>query len=133
MIDIFAGVLLLLGGAFGFLAALGMVRLPDTIIRMHAATKAGTLGCGCILLAVALYFPDTPTTLRAVGAILLIFLTAPIAAHLIGRAAYRSGIHLWHGTWIDELQKDREKKLRSEKRSPRRGGQQRGRRPGRRT
>jgi multicomponent Na+:H+ antiporter subunit G len=131
MIDILAGVLLLLGGAFGFLAALGMVRLPDTIIRMHAATKAGTLGCGFVLFAVALYFPDSPTTLRAVAAILFVFLTAPIAAHLIGRAAYRSGIHLWHGTWTDELQKDREKTRPSDKRSPRRGGRPKGRRPGR--
>lgn len=102
--QIAAGIVLLLGGAFGFLAALGMLRLPDTIIRMHAATKAGTLGCGCALLAVALRFPDAATTLRAVAAILFVFLTAPVAAHLIGRAAYRSGVHLWHGTWIDELE-----------------------------
>jgi multicomponent Na+:H+ antiporter subunit G len=128
MIDIAAGILLLLGGAFGFLAALGLVRLPDAIIRMHAATKAGTLGCGFILLGVAVYFPDTPTTLRAVAAILLVLLTAPIAAHLIGRAAYRSGIRLWHGTWTDELQKDREKRHRPTKRPPRRGGRQGGRR-----
>lgn len=94
---------LLLGGVFGFLAALGMWRLPDTIIRMHAATKAGTLGCGFILLAVALYFYDTATSLRAVAAFLFLMLTAPVAAHLIGRAAYRVGVRLWQGTWIDEL------------------------------
>ncbi|MEJ2721892.1 MAG: monovalent cation/H(+) antiporter subunit G [bacterium] len=122
--QIAAGVVLLFGGVFGFFAALGMLRLPDTIIRMHAATKAGTLGCGCALLAVALHYPDAATTLRAVAAIFFVSLTAPVAAHLIGRAAYRSGIHLWHGTWVDELEHshDGEQRRRStikRKHSPR--------------
>ncbi len=112
--EIVAALALLLGGAFGFLAALGMLRLPDTLIRMHAATKAGTLGCGCALLAVALYFHDAAISLRAVAAIFIVLLTAPVAAHLIGRAAYRSGIHLWQGTWVDEL-----KDVYDKKRSPR--------------
>jgi multicomponent Na+:H+ antiporter subunit G len=102
--------LLLLGGAFGFLAALGMWRLPDTIIRMHAATKAGTLGCGFILLAAAFYFYDTATSLRAVSTFFFLMLTAPVAAHLIGRAAYRVGVRLWRGTWIDELKSVYEEK-----------------------
>ena len=84
-------------------AALGMLRLPDTIIRMHAATKAGTLGAGLILIAEATFFQDLGITLRALAAITFLLLTAPVAAHLIGRAAYYSGIKLWKKTWIDQL------------------------------
>jgi len=84
-------------------AALGMLRLPDTIIRMHAATKAGTLGAGLILIAEAVFYQEIGITLRALAAIVFLLLTAPVAAHLIGRAAYYSGIKLWKKTCIDQL------------------------------
>ena len=73
---------------------------------MHAATKAGTLGAGLILIAVAFFYADLGITLRSLAAITFLLLTAPVAAHLIGRAAYYSGIRLWEKTWIDQL-KDR--------------------------
>lgn len=73
---------------------------------MHAATKAGTLGAGLILIAVAFFYADLGITLRSLAAIMFLLLTAPVAAHLIGRAAYYSGIRLWEKTWIDQL-KDR--------------------------
>jgi multicomponent Na+:H+ antiporter subunit G len=95
--------LVLAGGLFGFLAAVGMLRLPDTITRMHASTKAGTLGAGLIMAAVAVHFMEVGITLRAGAAILFLLLTAPVAAHVIGRAAYRCGIRLWDRTWKDEL------------------------------
>ncbi len=96
-------VLVLAGGLFGFIAAVGMLRLPDMITRMHASTKAGTLGAGLIMAAVAVHFMEIGITLRAAAAILFLLLTAPVAAHVIGRAAYRCGIKLWERTWIDEL------------------------------
>jgi multicomponent Na+:H+ antiporter subunit G len=80
-----------------------MLRLPDMIMRMHASTKAGTLGAGLILAAVAIHFMEVGITLRAAAAILFLLLTAPVAAHVIGRAAYRCGIRLWERTWVDEL------------------------------
>ena len=104
--DIFTTLFLVLGSLFCFVAALGMLRLPDTVIRMHAATKAGTLGAGLILIAEAFFYAELGITLRALAAISFLLLTAPVAAHLIGRAAYYSGIRLWHKTWIDQL-KDR--------------------------
>ena len=73
---------------------------------MHAATKAGTLGAGLILIAVAFFYADLGITLRSLAAIMFLLLTAPVAAHLIGRAAYYSGIRLWEKTWIEQL-KDR--------------------------
>ena len=106
MNDILTALFLVLGSLFCFVAALGMLRLPDTVIRMHAATKAGTLGVGLILIGEAFFYAELGITLRALAAISFLLLTAPVAAHLIGRAAYYSGIRLWHKTWIDQL-KDR--------------------------
>jgi multicomponent Na+:H+ antiporter subunit G len=103
MSDIITSFLLVSGSLFSLVAALGMLRLPDTIIRMHAATKAGTLGAGLILIAEAALYQELGVTLRALAAITFLLLTAPVAAHLIGRAAYYSGIKLWKKTWIDQL------------------------------
>jgi multicomponent Na+:H+ antiporter subunit G len=103
MSEIFAGVLILIGSVFCLVAALGIVRLPDTLTRMHAATKAGTLGAGLLIIGAAVFFQDLGVTLRAVTIIGLVVLTAPVAAHLIGRASYESGMALSDRTWIDEL------------------------------
>jgi multicomponent Na+:H+ antiporter subunit G len=103
MNEIITALLLVLGSLFCFVAALGMLRLPDTVIRMHAATKAGTLGAGLILIGVAFFYAELGITLRALAAISFLLLTAPVAAHLIGRAAYYSGVKLWKKTWIDQL------------------------------
>jgi multicomponent Na+:H+ antiporter subunit G len=100
---VIASVLLIVGSVFCLVAAVGMLRLPDTLIRMHAATKAGTLGAGCILAAEAVIAAELGTTLKAIAAIVFLLLTAPVAAHLIGRAAYHQGIRLFDKTWIDEL------------------------------
>ena len=101
--DMITALFLVAGGIFSFIASLGMLRLPDTIIRMHAATKAGALGAGLIFIAQAFYHFELATTLRALAAVTFILLTAPVAAHLIGRAAYCSKVTLWKKTWIDEL------------------------------
>jgi multicomponent Na+:H+ antiporter subunit G len=103
MSAIIGAALLLIGSLFCLVAAVGMLRLPDTLIRMHAATKAGALGTGCILAAEAVVAGELGTTLRAAAVIVFLLLTAPVAAHLIGRAAYHRGIHLFDKTWIDEL------------------------------
>ena len=87
MIAYLAGVLCLLGGAFALIAALGILRLPDVLTRMHASTKAGTLASALILVAVALQFQDMGVTAKAIAAILFLMLTAPLAAHMLGRSA----------------------------------------------
>ena len=118
--DIATGLLLLLGSGFVFVAGLGIVRMPDLLIRMHASTKAGTLGCGLILLATALHFQDFAVASRAIAAFLFLLITAPVAAHLIGRAAYLAGIRLWDGTVIDEWGRDRDAAEAGETTPPRR-------------
>ena len=98
--------LVLLGGFVCVVAGLGILRLPDVLIRMHASTKAGTLGSGLILTAVAVYFGDAATITRAVAAILFLLVTAPVAAHMIGRAAFRQGVPLWN-TKIEDGAEDK--------------------------
>jgi len=93
--EIILSALVLLGVFFCFVAGLGVLRLPDVLIRMHASTKAGTLGAGLILVAVAIYFGDTATITRAVATILFLLITAPVAAHMIGRAAFRTKVAMW--------------------------------------
>ena len=96
--------LLLVGALFVLVAALGLVRLPDLLMRMHAAAKAGTLGAGLLLIAIAVSSPETSVVARAAATIVFLLLTAPIAAHLIARAAYHTGeAALWKHTCVDEL------------------------------
>lgn len=95
--------LVLIGGCFCVLAAVGLLRMPDVYTRMQAATKAGTLGVGCMVLAVATYFVSLDVVLEALLVIGMLFMTAPIASHLIARAAYFVGSPLWEGTAHDEM------------------------------
>lgn len=106
MVDLAVAALLLLGGGFILVAGLGLLRMPDVFIRMHASTKAGTLGIGLMLVATALRFGDPAIVARALLIALFVLLTAPVAAHLIARAAYRAGTPLWAGSVIDELRPD---------------------------
>lgn len=94
---------LLIGAAFVFVAALGILRFPDLFTRMHAASKAGSLGLGCTLVAVAVSFPVLNVIVKALLVLLFVFLTAPVAAHMIGRAAYLLRVPFWRGTGSDAL------------------------------
>ena len=96
--------LMVIGAALILLAAVGVVRMPDLYSRMQSATKASTLGVGCTMLAVAVDFADLGITTRVVLIVAFVFLTAPVSAQMIGRAAYYVGVPLWKGTTLDELQ-----------------------------
>jgi multicomponent Na+:H+ antiporter subunit G len=89
MTDVLSGILIQIGGLFALIASLGIIRLPDVLTRMHASTKAGTLASTLILAAVAIRFPETGVITKCIAAILFLLLTAPLAAHMIGRASYR--------------------------------------------
>ena len=77
--------------------------MPDLLMRMHAGTKAGTLGVSLILISVMVYFGTIAVTTKALIAIIFLFITIPIGAHVLGRAAYFINIPLWHNTTVDEL------------------------------
>lgn len=98
--------LLLLGGTFfALVAAIGVVRMPDIYMRLSAASKASTLGTSFILTAVALFFGTTAVSGKVVAIIAFTLLTAPVAAHMLGRAAYFSGEPLWGKSKVDQLGK----------------------------
>ncbi len=87
--DILAGICVLLGGVFAVISGLGLVRMQDVLMRMHASTKAGTLGSALAMAGAALHFWDSGVTVRSIATVVFLMLTAPIAAHMIGRAAFR--------------------------------------------
>ena len=103
MIELLVAAMLLFGSLLAAIAGLGLLRLPDVLIRMHASTKAGTLGVGLILAATALHYAEPGPSFRALATIVFLLITAPVAAHMIARAAYRTGVALWDHTVIDEL------------------------------
>lgn len=92
-----------IGGVFMFVAALGVLRMPDLFMRLSTTTKASTLGACSLLLASAVHFNDFGIGARIAAIIAFIVMTAPVAAHMIGRAAYISNEPLWEGTVRDEL------------------------------
>lgn len=98
-----AAVIMLTGTLFVIVSALGALRMPDLFMRMHAATKAGTLGAGLILLSALVLFSTTAVTTKAILTFVLLLLTAPVAAHVLGRAAYYDGVPLWDQTEVDAL------------------------------
>lgn len=91
------------GAFFMLLAGIGILRMPDLFLRMSSTAKAGTLGAGLILIGAALHFNEFSIFTRTSAIIVFLFLTAPVATHMIGRAAYFDGIPLWKGTVLDEL------------------------------
>jgi multicomponent Na+:H+ antiporter subunit G len=102
MSDLLAAALLLTGAGFVLLAAVGLLRMPDLFLRMTCSTKAATLGVSTMAAGIALHFDDLGVTARAAAGAVLLLVTAPVAAQMIGRAAYVLGVPLWRGT-IDEL------------------------------
>lgn len=104
MIEIIVGVLALLGALFILMAGIGVVRMPDTYLRMSVATKSTTLGVGLSLAALGAYFQDQMTTMRVMIIIIFVMITAPVSAHLISRATYISKNKLWDKSVCDDLQ-----------------------------
>ncbi len=102
MTDIVAALLMIGGTSFMLVAAIGLLRFPDLYTRTHAVTKAGTLGIGLLLVSAAVSFGEISITTRTLMAILFVFLTAPVSAHMIGRAGYLGTAPLWEETVFDD-------------------------------
>ncbi|WP_117237961.1 monovalent cation/H(+) antiporter subunit G [Thermus sediminis] len=102
MLELLVALLLLAGAFFVLVAALGVLRFPDLLMRMHASTKAGTLGVGLIVLAAVAHFGELGITAKGLVGVFFILLTAPVGAHVIARAAYLVGVRLWEKTVVNE-------------------------------
>ena len=86
----------MIGGLFFMaVAALGLIRLPDFFSRAHAVSKAETLGIVLALLGLAIYDGGSLVSLKLGLALVFVFLANPVAAHLLTRAAVRSGVMPW--------------------------------------
>lgn len=91
VLDTTAGVFLVAGGLLSVAAGIGLIRFPDALSRMHAATKPQVLGLMLVLVAIALSERSWTALLVLAPIILFQMVTAPVSAHMIGRAAYRAG------------------------------------------
>ncbi len=89
MTDLLTLVFALLGAFFVLVASIGVVRFPDTLSRLHAATKAGAFGTALLLVAAVAHFQTVEVLVKALLTLAFFYLTAPIAGHLLGRVAYR--------------------------------------------
>lgn len=99
----------ILGGAFfGFVAAIGIIRLPDMYTRLHAASKSSTLGVMMMMTGTFLYFwyVEGYVDTELILAVLFIFITAPVAAHLLSRSAFHADVEPYQLTILNELKRD---------------------------
>lgn len=105
LIELLAALLILFGAVVSVISAFGMIRLPDVYTRSHAATKSATLSVLSCLLGAFIYFwiHDGYVSIRLILGIVFVFITAPIAGHLVCRAAYRSRVPLAKGSGDDAL------------------------------
>ena len=103
VVDVVSGALILGGCLLAVLASVGLVRFPDVFARMHAATKPATLGLVLVATGAILQVDAWSGVTKLAIVIALQFLTAPVGAHLVGRAAYHAGGTLADGTIVDDL------------------------------
>ena len=89
--DVASAVLLLIGSFFALVAAIGVVRLPDLLSRMHAATKPQVIGLMLILLGFALRLRDPSTFGMLALVVIMQMTTSVVAGHMVGRASFRAG------------------------------------------
>lgn len=103
--EVVAGVFIFVGTIISLISAIGLVRLPDVYTRSHAGSKSSTLGVLSVLVGTLLYFviSEGYFSIRLILGIGFVFLTAPVAAHVICRAAYRSNVPLTEASAEDEL------------------------------
>ncbi len=89
MLEIILAILIILGGFFTLVGSIGLFKLPDFYMRLHGPTKASTLGVGAILIASSVYFSSKSgdISLHEVLVTLFLFITAPVSAHLMAKAA----------------------------------------------
>lgn len=103
LVTLLVAAMVVIGAFFTLVAALGLLRLPDVYTRMHAASKAGTLGSGVLLIALGIQAGDTGTLTRSLAGVAFFLLTAPISAHLLAKASYAMGYRMTGRSVMDEM------------------------------
>lgn len=103
MIEWLVFIFLIMGAAFVLVSAIGLLRLPDLFIRIHASTKTTSLGFMLMLAGMMLTFPEWAVILKGILTILFVFLTAPLGSHMISKAGNILGIRKWDYYTHDDL------------------------------
>ena len=111
-LDLAAQVCVLLGAFLSVAAGVGLLRFPDALSRLHAATKPQVLGLLFVVAGIALEARSFPTLLALAPVLLFQVLTAPISAHMVARAGYRTGNFRRELLLVDELEEAVEKATR---------------------
>lgn len=119
IVELLAALLILFASIMSVISAFGIIRMPDVYTRSHAATKSSTLAVLLALTGAFIYLiaATNYVSVRLLLGIVFVFLTAPVAGHLITRAAYRSGVKLSEQSGEDALYEqlfDEKGKKRSE-------------------
>ena len=102
MWTVIEAIAIVLGVFFMLVSSIGLIRMPDFYSRIHAPTKAATFGLFFLLLAVVIGVPEPVVLTKAVLALVFIAATAPVGAHIMARAAYRTDVAPGPETIIDE-------------------------------
>jgi multicomponent Na+:H+ antiporter subunit G len=107
MMEWITALLLMTGALFMLVAAIGVVKLSDVYMRMHAITKAASLGAILMLVAVFLWYPQWIVGIEALMVVLFVIFTSPIGAHMIARVSHHMGVPMGEGYVMDELQEEK--------------------------
>jgi len=106
MINALGLILISIGLFFDFVGCLGLVRLPDVYNRLQASTKCITLGTCSILLGAFVIHGLTAAGIKALLCMMFLMLTSPVSAHVLARAAHKSGVKLWEKSVVDKYAED---------------------------
>lgn len=107
MIELFAYVLLAVGSACALIGSMGIVRFPDVYNRLHANTVVVVGGAVMTIIGTGILYGLNVFTLKTLVIALFLFLTNPVGAHAIARAAHRSGVRLWKRSVVDKLEEEK--------------------------
>ena len=106
LLDLLAALFVLIGLFFFAVGAVGIIRMPDTYHRLHAASKSSTLGLLGLLIGVTLHLDTADVFAKAAAVVIFAFVAAPIGSHILAKAALRAGNYQWDKTLSDEHAED---------------------------
>ena len=104
LLEILCGSFILIGTLFIFLSAIGLLKMPDLYMRTSVTTKSATLGVGMVLFGTAFFFGSVEVYARAILIIIFVYMTAPVASHMIARASFLDNVPIWSGTKVNHLE-----------------------------
>ena len=106
MLEWIVALLLIFGALFMLVAAIGVVKLPDVYMRMHAITKAASLGAILMLAAVFVWHPQWIVGVEALMVVLFVIFKAPIGTQMLAKVSHKMKVPTGEGYVMDEMDHD---------------------------